>query len=565
MEFTGFPRHQLRATGRSKGRFSSRTPQNLTNSSQHSSARASVTKPAGTGHPEQRVRLAQAPECTEPSALLEYLSAAAGDLGREVIEPKRLPTFATNTIPSVIVPPRRPQTVADEWAMDFAPRPRTPAPAQNRNFGLAESALQGLADLLTLEAGSIPEKPVAKCAVQDYAPCARPPIDIVPAHSSSYEMLNSWLNTGRSECATTDDDEDDMIAYSLDEIQTVALYANESEDESAKSAVDASPSTNDSPLALATQRLLGNLTSAVQHAETAEQLLASAKTNTHSLDTQVFSEICLQAAAQLPAAAKPQPDAPAPHKDTRPALSRSTADEIPTLQMLPAGRRLESLENGAKIIKDSLGRVIEVRSPLGPILRTRYDEHGHLRFFMRTDKAGNIQSYGECDKQGVVVHDPEGRVRAAGESMAIDRVGRLSIVRKDGQFWSIDLARGLHVERRQMVDEDGQWKAITAVFAYDGFRMVTRFQSMDGREFDEESGCFKPTIGAVVKEEIRLYGRDGSCVQFDSEDAIEELRPSRVWPPASRAVDKKYRNRWQAGTAWQAVREYLELLKSGSG
>lgn len=565
MEFTGFPRHQLRATGRSKGRFSSRTPQNLTNSSQHSSARASVTKPAGTGHPGQRVRLAQAPECTEPSVLLEYLSAAAGDLGREVIEPKRLPTFATNTIPSVIVPPRRPQTVADEWAMDFAPQPRTQAPSQNRNFGLAESALQGLADLLTLEAGSIPEKPVAKCAVQDYAPCARPPIDFVPAHSNSYEMLNSWLNTGRSECATTDDDEDDMIAYSLDEIQTVALYANESEDESAKSAVEARPSTNDSPLALATQRLLGNLTSAVQHAETAEQLLASAKTNTHSPDTQVFSEICLQAAAQLPPAAKPQPDAPAQHKDTRPALSRSTIDEIPTLQMLPAGRRLESLENGAKIIKDSLGRVIEVRSPLGPILRTRYDEHGHLRFFMRTDKAGNIQSYGECDKQGVVVHDPEGRVRAAGESMAIDRVGRLSIVRKDGQFWSIDLARGLHVERRQMVDEDGQWKAITAVFAYDGFRMVTRFQSMDGREFDEESGCFKPTIGAVVKEEIRLYGRDGSCVQFDSEDAIEELRPSRVWPPASRAVDKKYRNRWQAGTAWQAVREYLELLKSGSG
>lgn len=565
MEFTGFPRHQLRAMGRSKGRFSSRTPQNLTNSNQHAGSRASVTKPVGMGHSGQRVRLAQAPECTEPSALLEYLSAAAGDLGREVIEPKKLPTFATNTIPSVLVPPQRPQTVADEWSKNFAPQPRTQQPVQNRNFGLAESALQGLADLLTLEAGSIPEKTIAKCAVPDYAPCARPPVDFVPSHSSSYEMLNSWLNTGRSECATTDDDEDDMIAYSLDEIQTVALYANDNNDEAASAnAAQGRQSANDSPLALATQRLLGNLTSAVQHAETAEQLLASAKPNAYTLDTQVISEICLQAAAQVPPVSEQQPDPPA-QKDTRPALSRSTADEMPTLQMLPAGRRLESLENGAKIIKDSLGRVIEVRSPLGPILRTRYDEHGHLRFFMRTDKAGNIQSYGECDKQGVVVHDPEGRVRAAGESMAIDRVGRLSIVRKDGQFWSIDLARGLHVERRQMVDEDGQWKAITAVFAYDGFRMVTRFQSMDGREFDEESGCFKPTIGSVIREEIRLYGRDGSCVQFDSEDAIEELRPSRVWPPASRAVDKKYRNRWQAGTAWQAVREYLELLKSGSG
>ncbi|HIA55541.1 MAG TPA: hypothetical protein EYN91_26245 [Candidatus Melainabacteria bacterium] len=553
MEFTGFPRHQLRAMGRSKGRFSSRQPQNLSNSASHSGSRASVTKPGGMGHVGKRVRLAQAPECTEPSVLLEYLSAAANDLGREVIEPERLPTFATNTMPVVIVPPQRPQTVADEWSTNFSPQPKTQAPVQNRNFGLAESALQGLADLLTLEAGSIPEKASNSCAVQEFVQCARPPVDLVPTHSSSYELLNSWLNTGRSEYATTGDDEDDMIAYSLDEIQTVALYANESEDESAGRL-----STNDSPLAIATQRLLGNLTSAVQHAETAEQLLASAHTNVYPPETApVKTETVPQPATQ--------PQETKYLADTRPALSRSTSEETPTLQMLPAGRRLETLENGAKIIKDSLGRVIEVRSPLGPVLRTRYDEQGHLRFFVRTDTAGNIQSYGESDKQGVVVHDPEGRVRAAGESMAIDRVGRLSIVRKDGQFWSIDLARGLHVERRQMVDEDGQWKAITAVFAYDGFRMVTRFQSMDGREFDEESGCFRPTIGAVIREEIRLYGRDGSCVQFDSEDAIEELRPSRVWPPASRAVDKKYRNRWQAGTAWQAVREYLELLKSGSG
>lgn len=547
MELTGFPRHQLRAMGRSKGRFASHQLKNPGNSNLHSGAGASVMKPPSAPTTGKRVRLAQAPECTEPKMLLEYLSAAASDFEREVIEPERLPTFATNTIPSVIVP-QRPKTVADEWSTSFSPQPKTQPLAKNRNFGLAESALQGLADLLTLEAGSIPEKAMPKCALPEYVPCARPPVELVPA-STSYEMLNSWLNTGRSEYATTDDDEDDMIACSLDEIQTVSLYANESEENTAK----------ESPLALATQRLLGNLTSAVQHAETAEQLLASAQTNPNSRTlTERHEELGLQP--------KPQSLSESNYlADTRPALSRNTTDERPTLQMLPAGRRMESMENGATIIKDSLGRVIEVRSPLGPVLRTRYDEQGHLRFFVRTDKAGNIQAYGESDKQGVVVHDPEGRVRAAGESMAIDRVGRLSIVRKDGQFWSIDLARGLHVERRQMVDEDGQWKAITAVFAYDGFRMVTRFQSMDGREFDEETGCYKPTIDAAVKEEIRLYGRDGSCVQFDSEDAIEELRPSRVWPPASRAVDKKYRNRWQAGTAWQAVREYLELLKSGSG
>ena len=566
MEFTGFPRHQLRAMGRSKGRFSSRQQQNIPAAGPHSGVRTTVTKPVGMGHIGQRVRLAEAPECTESRALLDYLSAAASDLGREVIEPEKLPTFAKNTLPSIIVPPQRPRTVADEWSAGYSMQPPTTTQGQNRNFGLAESALQGLADLLTLEAGSInpdmstptPGQPSSRQAplaqqfvqpqilpqqqtahfeqAQEFIQCARPSVDMISVRPSSYEMLNSWLNTGRSSCATKDDDDyddDGGLAYSLDEIKTVALYANEETDPAGQSAA-----------AQDAQRLLGSMSDTVQHAESADELLRAPN----------------QTANPNLSNASVQPDT-----QIGPALSRSHSDDTPTLQLLPAGRRLETLENGAQIVKDSLGRVIEVRSPLGPVLRTRYDDQGHLRFFVRTDKEGNIQSYGESDKQGVVVHDPEGRVRAAGESMAIDRVGRLSIVRKDGQFWSIDLARGLHVERRQMVDEDGQWKAITAVFAYDGFRMVTRFQSMDGREYDEESGCYLPTTGTVIREEIRLYGRDGSCVQFDSEAAIEELRPSRVWPPASRAVDKKYRNRWQAGTAWQAVREYLELLKSGSG
>ncbi len=561
MEFTGFPRHQLRAMGRSKGRFSSRPPQNSAAAGPHSGVRTTVTKPVGMGHVGQRVRLAEAPECTESGALLDYLSAAASDLGREVIEPETLPSFAKNTMPSIIVPPQRPRTVADEWSPGYAQQPPIQTQAPDRNFGLAESALQGLADLLTLEAGSIREntsqankttaapsapatqqiqqplqisQPEPLAQTPNFIQCARPSADMITVRPSSYDMLNSWLNTGRSASATIDDeeyDDDGGLAYSLDEIKTVALYANEDANAADEDAHDA-------------QRLLSNMSSSVQHAESADDLLRAA--NKVEDSNQTLTAV--------------QPDT-----HIGPALSRSHSDDTPAMQMLPAGRRLETLENGAHIIKDSLGRVIEVRSPLGPVLRTRYDDQGHLRFFVRTDKEGNIQSYGESDKQGVVVHDPEGRVRAAGESMAIDRVGRLSIVRKDGQFWSIDLARGLHVERRQMVDEDGQWKAITAVFAYDGFRMVTRFQSMDGREYDEETGCFLPTTGAVVREEIRLYGRDGSCVQFDSEDAIEELRPSRVWPPASRAVDKKYRNRWQAGTAWQAVREYLELLKSGSG
>lgn len=546
MEFTGLPRHQLRAMGRSKGRFSSRPPQTVTASGPHSGVRTPAAKPTGMGHTVERVRLAAAPECPEAKALLDYLSGAASDLTRDVVNPETLPPFAQISTPSVIVPPQRQRTVADDWSPTVAAKPAV-QPILNRNFGLAEGALQGLADLLTLEAGSVREsagRPTIEKVAPEFVQCVKPPVELLTGRQSSYELLNSWLNTGKDNSASaTADDDEDMIAYSLDEIQTVSLYAGEDSGE------------------YQAQRFLGSMSSSIENAQSADQLLAAP----NNLVTGASP-----AAGNLAAGALHAPladDHRHPHPDTHvgPALSRNHSEAEPKLQMLPAGRRMESLDNGAQIIKDSLGRVIEVRSPLGPVLRTRYDENGHLRFFVRTDKEGNIQSYGESDKQGVVVHDPEGRVRAAGESMAIDRVGRLSIVRKDGQFWSIDLARGLHLERRQMVDEDGQWKAITAVFAYDGFRMVTRFQSMESREFDEEEGCYLPSVGSVVKEEIRLYGRDGSCVQFDSEDAIEELRPSRVWPPASRAVDKKYRNRWQAGTAWQAVREYLELLKSGSG
>jgi len=495
------------------------------------------------GHSGNRVRLAAAPDCLEPKALLDYLSSAASDLDREVLDPEQLPKFAQMTTSVVIVPPQRQCVVADSWSPNFSAQPPSPVQPSNRNFGLAETALQGLADMLTLEAGSIRDEiassPKQQCArAPQFVQCVKPPVDLISTRSSSYEMLNTWLNTGRenSACATADDD-DDTIAFSLDEIETVSLYATEEaefgssavaeKDTREQYAANCDATKLQAAGALEARRFLSNMSTCVQAAGAGEDLL--------SMPSISVAERIVRDDTQAPAT-----------------------------QYLPAGRRLETLDNGAQIIKDSLGRVIEVRSPLGTVLRTRYDENGHLRLFVRTDKQGNIQSYGESDKQGVVVHDPEGRVRAAGESMAIDRVGRLSIVRKDGQFWSIDLARGFHLERRQMVDEDGRWTAITAVFAYDGFRMVTRFQSMDLRDYEESEGGL-PKAGSVVREEIRLYGRDGSCVQFDSEEAIEDLRPSRVWPPASRAVDKKYRNRWQAGTAWQAVREYLELLKSGSG
>ncbi len=294
-------------------------------------------------------------------------------------------------------------------------------------------------------------------------------------------------------CATADDDDDEMLAFSLDEIETVSLYAEE-----------APPTV--SGVEAEAQRLLENMSNSVQNAETTNQLLTPAQLR-HSCAPSIVSQ---------------------PYgRDSNPANApRRQTNGI-------AGKRRP---NHQRFTRSS----IEVRSPLGPVLRTRYDEQGHLRFFVRTDKEGNIQSYGESDKQGVVgprsgsaeCVQPENLWRSTGWE---DCPSSAKTGNSGASTWRADCTSSAD----RLVDEDGQWTAITAVFAYDGFRMVTRFRTMEAREFDEEEGCYLPTSGSICKEEIRLYGRDGSCVQIDLEDAIDELRPARVWPPASRAVDKQ--------------------------
>lgn len=237
----------------------------------------------------------------------------------------------------------------------------------------------------------------------------------------------------------------------------------------------------------------------------------------------------------------------------------------PRIEIAPEGRgeRIETYPNGAKVIKDSLGRVQEIRSEKGIAVALNYDDKGHLTSFTRSDKRGTVHSSAEADRHGVLVRDSRGRVRAQGESMQVDATGCVSITREDGQFWSMDLIRSIHTERRLLPDEHGEWYSMTALFCSDGFRMATRFRKVnvrdDGRSVQvlvcepEDSSAF---IGGDSGS-YRFYGRDGSVITFDSDAELHYLKPSSVKGPGSRPVEADKRGKRQAGTAWEALREYV--------
>lgn len=217
----------------------------------------------------------------------------------------------------------------------------------------------------------------------------------------------------------------------------------------------------------------------------------------------------------------------------------------PTIEMSPDGGRMERFAAGSKVLKDVLGRVVEVQSRSGERLLLRYGVHGSLDCFERTDRGGRTHSQGRKDKHGVVVRDPEGRVRAAGESMSVDPRGCFYLHSVDGQYVSLDLVAGIHSERRKIPIASGN-RFVTSLFTYDGFRMATMFAP--GRS--TESGARNETVA------FRFYGRDGTLIEFYSEDDLRELKPSRVTAPGARRLNSGG-DRRQASTAWDSVHEYL--------
>lgn len=218
--------------------------------------------------------------------------------------------------------------------------------------------------------------------------------------------------------------------------------------------------------------------------------------------------------------------------------------------------RNEDLSCGGKIIKDMLGRVLYVRSQRGIALSYTYDPQGRLVYWMRTDGEGHVHSIGECNYENLIenkdkivtVRDGAGRVFAQGHSASISPDGTLTIRKLDGQYWSIDIIREIHVERRLIDRSDVKWNFVTALLADDGFRLSSKFQVHQTNDMTK----------------FRFYGRDGSVVQFNSEEALASKQPDSVYPAASRDIDStfQYRDGMKARTAWDAVYEYYPLFIS---
>lgn len=223
------------------------------------------------------------------------------------------------------------------------------------------------------------------------------------------------------------------------------------------------------------------------------------------------------------------------------------------------GERLETFAGGTRMVKDNLGRVKEISAADGGRLEFYYDEKGHLSSFVRIDRQGRIHSRAEADLHGVLVRDSSGRVRAQGESIQVDPFGCVSISRRDGQFWSFDLVRSVHIERRLLPDEFGRFVSMTALFSADGFRMATRFSPVNQEKEKEKRRPFGQGAGSY-----RFYGRDGSVIEFSSDRDLEQLKPSGVKGPGAREVEEKHWGRRQAGTAWESLREYVSNYLEGA-
>ncbi len=226
--------------------------------------------------------------------------------------------------------------------------------------------------------------------------------------------------------------------------------------------------------------------------------------------------------------------------------------EQPCHVPMSGGRRKEVYANGAIVIKDAIGKVMAVRSRELLAITFSYDPRGNLKSFSRYHASGALHSTGERDHHGVIVRDPCGRVRAQGESMSCDPSGCLTIRKMDGQFWSVDLVRGIHTERRILEDLNGHWSSLTALLTYDGFRMATRFQ-----ELKDSYRRYGDWLSQSNSSIFRFYGRDGSMIQFNSDEELQSLRPSSMKPPGTKFIDEELKGRRKARTAWDSVHEYV--------
>lgn len=253
----------------------------------------------------------------------------------------------------------------------------------------------------------------------------------------------------------------------------------------------------------------------------------------------------------------PQPGLKKAAKPERASVRRRRHWLRPCMIPMNNGTRKEVFPNNASVTKDALGRVKEVRSQEGIRIQFGYDSKGHLVSFVRSLPSGRVHSRASKDRHGVVVRDERGRVKAQGDNIAVDPRGCVSIRKLDGQFWCVDLVRGIHIERRILEDMNGSWHSLTALMAYDGFRMATRFQALN-----QSYRRFGDWLAPSSQGTFRFYGRDGSMIEFESDADLQNLRPQRVESKGAIRVEPELAGKRQARTAWDAVHEYTSLYLS---
>jgi hypothetical protein len=207
-------------------------------------------------------------------------------------------------------------------------------------------------------------------------------------------------------------------------------------------------------------------------------------------------------------------------------------------------RQLQILERGAYIRRNSLKQIIEVCSSKGEKIGFGYSPDGNLRIFTRFSSNAEVQTLGVWEAEQVIIKDSAGNVILVGQSMDISETGCLTIRQSEKHVYSINLIQELYTERQELEWRDGEFYRLKAIFALDGFRMSTCFES--GIEHYDD-----------LKQRqllLRFYGRDGSFLAFDSEANLRALEPLQSADRGTRAVQPNFIACLDGTTAWDSVK-----------
>jgi hypothetical protein len=239
------------------------------------------------------------------------------------------------------------------------------------------------------------------------------------------------------------------------------------------------------------------------------------------------------------------------------------SNEICQTNINADGNRVEVYSHGACFTKDKNGQVIKIVCSSGDQISFRYALDGKLRSYTKIKASGEPHSTGELNGQSVIVRDDKDKVKALGENMVISANGCLTVHQFDGQFLSTDFVRELHAERRYVESRSNRVFCLTACFAFDGFRLMTNFQvfSWCSPQHDQEDNPENHSWSISMSEPqgpliFHFYGRDGSFIQFDSQDQLMQLEPGIIMPAGSRMAANPHLAEGLGKTAWDSVNLY---------